>query len=327
MDRRRFLLTSLAGAFAVPLAAGAQPQGKLAFLCPGNCSNLPNLIGPRDQGFLAGLEQVGYVLGRNASVDLSGTGIGYDRLPDAAKKLVQRKVDVIIAVGNEATRAARQVTKNTPIVMLNVADAVEEGLVASLGRPGANVTGLSVPLGQIATKHIELLREINPRLTRVAVLWDPTMGTPQERILRLERAARSLGVQLSSLGVASSRDLEKAVGSMGPGRPDGLLFFEQLMWTGMSEIVLFALQHRIVTVASSRPFVAGGGLLSYGPDVGDQYERAALYAGKLLKGARPSELPVEEPTRFELIVNQATAKALGLTIPPSLLARADQIIE
>src|SRR5262249_28009206 len=125
MDRRRFLLISLGGTLAAPLAPGAQPQGKLAFLCPANCPNLPNLLGPRDKGFLAGLEQVGYVLSRNASVDLSGTGVGYDRLPDAAKKLVQRKVDVIIAVGNEATGAAREATKNTPIVMLNVADAVE----------------------------------------------------------------------------------------------------------------------------------------------------------------------------------------------------------
>ena len=266
-------------------------------------------------------------MGRNASIEMRGAGVGLDRLRDAATKLVQRKVDVIIAVGNEATQAARQVTKTTPIVMLNVADAVDERLVASLGRPGANVTGLSVPLGQIAAKHIELLKEVNPQLARVAVLWDPTLEVPQERFRRLERAARSLGVQLSSLGVATSRDLEKSFGSLDRARPDGLLLFEQLMGTARGEIVLFALQHRIITVASSRPFVDGGGLLAYGPDVVDQYKRAAFYAGKLLKGARPSELPVEEPTRFELIVNQVTAKALRLTIPPSLLLRADHVIE
>jgi len=214
---------------AAPLAARAQPIGKVAFLCPGGCSNLPNPVNVWDQAFLAGLEQGGYVLGRNATIDMSGVGVGYNRLTDAAKKLVQRKVDVIISVGNEATQAARQATKSTPIVVVNVADAVDEGLVASLGRPGAHVTGLSVPLGQIAAKHIEFLREINPRLARVAVLWNPTMGLHQERFVRLERAVRSLGVQLSRLGVANFRDLEKAFGSMGDGRPDGLLLFEQLM--------------------------------------------------------------------------------------------------
>jgi len=302
-------------------------MGKVAFLCPDGCSNLPNTVTDWDRAFLAGFERAGYVLGRNASIDMSGVGVGYDRLSAAAKKLVQRKVDVIVAVGNEATWAARQATKSTPIVMVNVADAVDEGLVASLGRPGANVTGLSVPLGQLAAKRIELLKEINPRLARVAVLWNPAIKLHQERFARLERAVGSLGVQLSPLGVATFRDLEKAFGSMGHGRPDGLLLFEPLMGPVRGEIALFALQHRVVTAASDRFFVQGGGLLAYGPYLPDLYERAALYAGKLLKGARPSELPVEEPTRFELIVNKATAKALGLTIPPSLLLRADHLIE
>ena len=184
---------------ATPFAVRAQPMGKVAFLCPGSCSNLPNPVSVGDQGFLAGLAQAGYVLGRNASIDVTGVGVGNDRLPDAARKLVARNVDVIVAVGNEATRAARRVTNSTPIVMLNVADAVEEGLVGSLGRPGANVTGLTVPLAQITAKHIEILKEINPRLERVAVLWTLTIKRDQERFQRLERAARSLGVQLSSI--------------------------------------------------------------------------------------------------------------------------------
>jgi len=212
-----------------PLAAGAQPKGKVAFLCPGNCSNLPHPVGAWDQAFLAGLEQGGYVLGRNASIDMVGVGVGYNRLPDAAKRRMQRKVDVIVAVGNEATRAALQATKSTPIVMLNVADAVEEGLIASLARPGANVTGLSVPLGQIAAKHIELLKEINPRLTHLAVLWNPMVGLHQERFRRLERVARSIGVQLSSLGVTTSRDLENGFQSGAHRRLEGLLQFEQML--------------------------------------------------------------------------------------------------
>jgi putative ABC transport system substrate-binding protein len=312
---------------ASPVAARAQPMARLAFLCPGSCLNLPHPVSVRDQGFLAGLEQAGYAPGRNVALDMTGVGVGHDRLPDAAKKLVQRKVQVIVAVGNEATRAARQATKSTPIVMVNVDDAVEEGLVASLGRPGANVTGLSVPLGQIGAKHIELLREINPKLARVAVLWDPTVELHHERFLRLERAARPLGVQLSSLRVATFRDLENAFRSMGHGRPEGFLLFGDVIGTVRGEIAMFALQHRITTVASSRLFVEAGGLRGYGPYVGAMYERAAIYAGKLLKGARPSELPVEQPTRFELIVNSATAKAIGLTVPPSILLRADHVIE
>jgi len=331
MDRRRFLLTALSGSalsiLAAPVDAEAQPKRKVAFLCPISCSNLPHTVFDADRAFLAAFERAGYILGRNASIDMSGVGIGHHRLPDAAKKLVQRKVDVIVAVGNEATRAAREATKSTPIVMVNVADAVDEGLVASLGRPGANVTGLSVPLGQLAAKHIEFLKDINPRLARVAVLWDPTIELHQERLVRLERAVRSLGVQLLPLGVATFGDLEKAFGSMGPGRPDGLLLFEQLTMPVRSEIALFALQHRVVTASADRFFAQGGGLLAYGPHLPHLYERAALYAAKLLMGTRPSELPVEEPTRFELILNKATATALGLTIPPSLLLRADQVIE
>jgi len=260
---------------------------------------------------------------------MSGAGVGYTRLPDAAKKLLRRNVDVIVAFGNEATRAASQATKSTSIVMLNVADAVDEGLIASLSRPGGNVTGLSIPSGQIAAKRIELLKEINPRLGRVAVLRNPQIGLDREPFARLERVARSLGVQLFPIAVASSRDLEHAFSSMGRERPDGLLLFEEELMGGSlrGQIALLALQRRMATAASDRYFVEGGGLLAYGPFQPDLYERAALYVGRLLKGARPSELPVEEPTRFELTVNNGTAKALGLTIPQSLLLRADQVIE
>ena len=160
----------------------------------------PSRVGPL---LLTAFEKAGYVFGRNTSLDMSGAGVGYDRLADAANKLVQRKADLIVAFGSEATRAARQATKRTPIIMVNVADAVDEGLVASLSRPGANVTGLSVPLGQIAAKNIELLREINPRLTRVAVLWSPTIALQQQRLVRLERAVEPLGVQIAPVRVAT----------------------------------------------------------------------------------------------------------------------------
>jgi len=306
----------------------AQATATVAFLCPASCSNLPNTSGETDRAFVAGLERAGYTLGRNASIDLSGAGVGYDHIADAAKRLVRRKVDIIVASGNEATRAARQATKSIPIVMLNVTDAVEEGLVSSLGRPGANVTGLNVPLGQIAAKRVELLKEINPRLARVAVLWNPAFEVHQEkRFARLEQAVRPLGVQLVPVGATTFRDIERAFDGMGAGRPHGLLLFEQWMGPSRAEVALFGLQHRVATAAADRSFVQGGGLLAYGPFLPDLYEHAAIYAGRILKGARPSELPVEEPTRFELAVNKAVAKTLGLTIPRSVELRADHLVE
>jgi len=326
MDRRAFLGTLAGSVLAAPLVAEAQPIPKVAFLCPGACSGLPNLVFDVDRAFLAGLERGGYVFGRNASLDVSAVGVGHNRLPEAARKLVQRKVDVVLTVGNEATRVAREATTSTPIVMLNVADAVDEGLIASLGRPGANVTGLSVPLAQIAAKRIEFLREINPRLTRVAALWHSSLDQHLDRTARLQRVADSLGVQLSGFSIATFRDLDQAFGSTAT-RPDGLLLFDNVTAALGREIMLFALQHRIPTAGPDRLFVQGGGLLAYGPHMPDLYERAAFYASKILKGARPSELPVEQPTRFELIINKGAAGALGLTIPPSLLQRADQVIE
>jgi putative ABC transport system substrate-binding protein len=313
------------GLLAAPLAAAAQRMPKVSFLCPGPCSALPNPVFDVDRAFLAGLDRGGFVFGRNASLDISGVGVGYDRLPKAVRTLVQRNVDVILTVGNEATRVAGAATTSTPIVMLNVADAVEEGLVASLGRPGANVTGLSVPLAQIAAKRIEFLREINPRLNRVAALWHSSLDRHVDRTARLERVAASLGVQLTGLGVTTFRDLDQAFGST--GRPDGLLLFENVTGALAREITLFALKHRIPTAGPDRLFAQGGGLLAYGPHMPDLYDRAALYAAKILRGVRPSEIPVEQPTRFELIINKGVAGGLGLALPPSLLQRADQVIE
>jgi putative ABC transport system substrate-binding protein len=325
MHRRAFVGTLALALLAAPIAGRAE-TARVAFLCSASCSNLPQVYHAWDRSFLAGLKRSGHVLGRDVAIDLTGVGVGLQQLPDAAQRVVQRAPRVIVAVGNQAVRAAREATKAVPIVMVHVADAVEEGFVDTLARPGSNVTGLSVPLGAMAAKHIELLKEINPRLGRVAVLQSPMAKLSPEDFERLERAARTLGVQLMSIGVVTFRDLESAFGALGLRRPEGLLLYERLVGfpTGLT---FFALQNRILTVAANRSFVDMGALLSYGPDPGEQYERAAIYVGKLLKGANVSQLPVEQPTRFELIVNTITAKALGLTIPPSLLARADQVIE
>jgi putative ABC transport system substrate-binding protein len=309
-------------------AALAQPAPKVAFLCAVACSTLPNTNRPRDRAFLAAFEEAGFVLGRDVSLDMLGAGVGYRGLATAAAKLVERKVDLIIASGNEAVVAARQATARIPIVMLNGSDAVEEGLVKSLARPEGNVTGVSVPLGQLAAKHVQLLKEMNPRLARVSVLWSTETELHRRRLDRLERAVRPLGVDVSPIGVARFADLEKSIGAAGLGSAAGLMVLEQLLGEGARpQIALIGLRHRVVTVAGDRSFADGGGLLAYGPEVLELYRRAAVYTARILKGARPGDVPVEEPSRYELIVNQGTARALGVTIPSSILLRADQLLE
>jgi len=326
--RREFIGTLAGGLLTAPLVAEAQSQARIAFLCVDSCSTLPNPVSAWDRAFLNGLKQAGYVLGPKLFLDMTGVGVGYDRLPEAATRLVHRKADVIVAFGGFAAGTAKRATKTVPIVMVNVADPVDEGLIASLGRPGGNVTGLATPFAQLVSKQLEFLKEVHPRLTRAAVLWNPAIGLHKQRLAHLDAAARSLGVEIYPVEAATARDLEKALALIARGRADGLLLLEHLMGPlGLGEISQFALQRRLPTAASDRRFVSAGGLMSYGPDPTGLYERAAVYVGKLLKGVKPSELPVEEPTRYELVVNQITAKALGLTIPQSLLLRADEVVQ
>src|SRR5262249_50827370 len=226
VDRRTFVGTLALPLLAAPLAAEAQQTKKIAFLCPTSCSNLPNSINPVDQAFLRGL--AGSLDARNVYFDMTGVGIGDVRLSEMASRLVSQKVDVIVAVGNLAARAALKASGRVPIVMIDVADPVVEGLIASLGRPGGNVTGLAVPYAQLAVKHIELLKEIRPGLTRVAILWNPVIGLQKLRLENIEAAIRPLGVQLLPVEAATARDLEKAFASVATGRADGLLILEHL---------------------------------------------------------------------------------------------------
>lgn len=314
------------GLLAAPLVVEGQAQKRVAFLCPASCSNLPNPATAEDQAFLRGL--AGSIDVRSVTFEMSGAGVGYGRLAEKARRLATQKVDVIVAVGNAAARAAREATRHVPIVMIDVADPADEGLVASLGRPGGNVTGLAVPYSQLAAKHVELLRELRPGLSRVALLWSPLIPSQQERLKRLEAAIRPLGIELAPVEAATARDLERAFASLSTRRADGLLILEHLAgnW-GRGEISMFALTHRLPTISASRDFVRAGGLMSYGPDLRDVYERAAGVAARIMAGASPSELPVQEPTRFVLAVSRVTAKALGITIPQSIVLRADEIVE
>lgn len=328
MDRRTFLAGPAAALLAAPLAAGAQQVRKVAFLCPMSCSNLPHPVSASDKAFIMGLGRIGFPGGENVYFDMAGAGVGYDRLAEMATRLVSRKADVILAFGNAATRAARQATTTIPIVMVGVADPVEDGLIRSLAKPGRNVTGLAMPYEQLIAKHIELLREIRPALAQVAVVWNPGIERRRPNVAGVETALRGLGVRLHLVEARDARDLEKAFATVPTSRADALLVLSLWITPRLrSEIALFALQRRLLSVASDRFFVEAGGLMSYGPDFVGLYERAAVYTGKLLQGAKPHDLPVEEPTRFELIVSSVTAKALGLTIPRSLLSLADEVIQ
>ena len=326
MDRRRFLLTSLATVVDGPRVANAQGPRRIAFLCPGSCSNLPSVYFSGDQAFMKGLERAGAPGDANVHFDMAGAGIGYQRLPEMATELVRRKANVLVAFGNAAARAARRATSTVPVVMVGVADPVENGLIASLGRPGGNLTGLAVPHEQLVAKNIELLKELNPALSHVAIFWNPELEVPAPRRERIAAAVQRLTVQFEVVEVQTLQDLDKVFATPAVARAGALILPEYSVLL-RKEIALFALKRRLPTAGGDRFFVQGGGFMSYGPDVVALYERAGTYTGKLLRGLKTQDMPVEEPSRYELVISKITAAALGLTIPPSLLARADQVIE
>lgn len=327
------LIVTLLFAILFPrLAADAQQAGKVArvgILCVGICPLLPLGVGPNDSAFIQGLREAGYIDGQNLAVDVRGIGSSYDQLPSLVAGLVQRKVDVIVALGSPASaQAAKSATSTIPIVMVGVADAVELRLVASLARPGGNITGLTVPFAQLATKQLELLKEADPRLSRVAVLWNPAAPSQGPGVKQIEGAARSLGVQVQLVELRGPGDFEGAFSAITQRRANGLFVTEDLIFSARrGEIMLFALKNRLPTISSFREFAYAGGLMTYGPNGPDLFRRAATFVGRILKGAKPADLPVEEPVRYELIINSPTARALGLTIPQSLLLRADQVME
>lgn len=326
------IVTLLLAILLAPLAAEAQPERKVArvgILCVGICPVLPFEVGANYMAFVQGLREAGYIDGQNLSLDLRGIGASYDQLPTLVAGLVQRKVDVIVALGSSASaQAAKNSTSTIPIVMVGVADAVELRLVASLARPGGNITGLTVPFAQLAAKQLEFLKEADPRLSRVAVLWNPVTPPGVPGVKQLEVAARSLGVQVRPVEVRGPGDFEGAFSAITHRRANGLLVTEDLIFSvRRGEIALFALKSRMPTISSFREFAQAGGLMTYGPNGPDLFRRAATFVGKILKGEKPSDIPVEEPVRYELVINLTTAKALGLTVPQALVLRADQVIE
>jgi len=323
VERRAFLGAVAGGLLAAPLGAEAQQAGKvyrIGFLRGG----------PPPESYLdafqQGLRERGYVYGQNVVVELRATDGSVDQLPQLAEELLRSKVDVILASAGPAALAARKATTSVPIVFVGVVDPVGVGLVPSLGRPGGNITGLATNSEDFAGKRLELLKAIVPSLKRVAVLWHPANLTNPIQLKGAQVAARTLGVRLEPVSIQGPNDFESA-GKAVRGA-DGLLFLESpLFTTHRARLAELAGKSRLSAIYGQREYVEVGGLMSYGPQFYDLYRRAALHVDKILKGAKPANLPVEQPTKFEFVINLKTAKALGLTIPPGVLARADEVIE
>jgi len=323
MDRRTFLTGAGAVLLASPLSAGAQQTGKvyrIGFLRAGKTPK------PWVEAFQQGLRERGYVDGQNVVVEFRFTDGSVDQLPRLAEELVRLKVDVILASAAPPALAAKKATTSVPIVFVNVFDPVELGLIPSLGRPGGNITGLATTSADLAGKRLELLRGLVPKLRRVAVLWDPSNPTNPIQLKGAEVAARTLGLQLQPAPVQSPSDFDAAF-KAARGANGLFLLDSPLVTTHRARLAGLAATSRLPAISGVRDFVEVGGLMSYGVDFADSFRRAATYVDKILKGAKPGDLPVEQPTKLELVINLKTAKALGLTIPQSLLGRADEIIQ
>ena len=329
MRRREAVLVSLAMAIAPGTwtTASAQPAvkvWKIGIIEPFNAAVRANLVA----AFRQGLREHGYEEGRNIVLEPRFAEGKLERLPELAADLVALKVDVIVASSTQAIQASQNATRTIPIIMTTVGDPIGPGFVASLGRPGGNITGLTIQAPELIAKRLQLLKEAVPKVTRVAVIWDPAIIHEVNGYKEAENAAHALGVQLLSMQVARAEDLESAFAAVTRDGADGLLVFENALTSNNGKrIVELALKHRLAGVYGLRELAQAGGLIAYGPSRADNYRRAADFVDKIFKGAKAGDLPVEQPTKFELVINLNTAKALGLTIPQPLLLRADQVIE
>ena len=327
MNSRRKLVIALgAGALATPFASFAQQQSKVwrvGYLHPGSAALAPIRFEPLRQG----LQALGYVEGRNLVLESRWGEGNMDRLRALAAELVELKVEVIVT-GGAAAQAARNATALVPIVMVDPGDPVRTKLVASLARPGGNVTGLSSAAPDLAAKQLQLLKEAVPSVTRVGFLWNANASAGALALAETEKAAAVLNVRLQPMEVRQANDLDEAVASIARGKGDAIIVFaDPLMFTHRQRIMEMAAQRGLVAVSGAREFAEAGGMMSYGPSFPEMFRHAATYVDKILKGAKPADLPVEQPTKFEMVVNVKTAKALGLRIPDSILVQATKVIE
>jgi putative ABC transport system substrate-binding protein len=327
MNRRAFITLLGGAAVAWPLSAHAQQAAKvprIGFLGNSTAVLETNLVGP----FRDGLRDLGYEEGRNIVIEYRWAEGEYERLPALIGELIASKVDVIVTAGTPASLAVKRATSSVPLVMIAVGEPVATGLVASLARPGGNVTGVTSISPEIEGKRLELLREVVPGVSHIAVLWNAASPVQviQERETRA--AAQVLGMKMLSLGIRTREDIDDAFAAIVRERPGALFVLaDRLFLHHRTRIMDFAVQHHLPGVHAYRELVEAGGLMSYGPSYADMHRRAATFVDKILKGEKPADLPVERPVKFELVVNLKAAKALGLDVPPMLLARADEVIE
>ena len=326
--RRREFITLIGGTpLAWPLAAQAQQKGMpvIGFLHPESLEAFAENV----RGFRQGLKETGYVEGENVAFQFRWAEGQLDRLPELATDLVRRGVAVIATASPPAAFAAKQASAMIPIVFGMAQDPVKLGLVASLARPGGNLTGVNFLLTELAAKRLELLREIVPAAKRPAVLVNPVQATNTESTLQeVQAGAKAMGLQIRVHNVGTSRDIDAAFAGFEYGRPDALFVSSGTLFTGRRvQLTQWAAHHRIPASYSDRAYVEAGGLMSYGSNTTDAFRQSGVYVGRILKGAKPADLPVVQSSRFELVINAQTARILGINVPPQLLARADEVIE
>jgi putative ABC transport system substrate-binding protein len=328
MPRRDFMAVIAGGLLAAPLAAGAQPAGKvyriglLEFSAPDAARQaLWNAFRQR-------MRELGYVEGQNVTFEARWAQDNDDRLSKLAAELVSLKMDLIVTAATVSGLAAKRATSTIPIVMATGADPVAVGLVANLRQPGGNVTGMTTINSELAAKRLELIRIVVPRASRIAILWDDTGSAFRFALDRTEAEAKRAGFTVQRVPVRGPAEIEAAFATVARGRAGALSIAPSPMFSShRKRLAELAMKHRLPTIVGLREYAEAGGLVSYGADNSDMFRGAATYVDRILKGARPADLPMEQPTKYELVINLKTAKALGLTIPPSLLQRADQVIE
>jgi putative ABC transport system substrate-binding protein len=327
MNRRAFV-TGLGAVLAAPLAAEAQQTPnvhRVGVIVTAGSNQATHLY----KALSEGLRDLGFVAGRNVAFEARFADGRQERMPTLAAELVRLKVDVIVTGSNPVIAAVKQATSTIPVVMAVSRDPVGAGFITSLARPGGNITGLANDAGpEIEGKNLEFLKEAVPRMSRVALLWNSVDSAGESYRNTVASVARKLGIAFQSVPIRGSEDVEAAFAAILRERAEGTVVVQDpVLYAARSEVVRLAAAHRLPTVYALSEFVELGGLMSYGVNIAQQFRRAAMYVAKILKGAKPADLPVEQAANFELVINLKTAKALGLTIPPSLLARADQIIE
>ena len=328
VSRRAALAVLALGPLCAPATPRAQAKPRVARIGYLHIHAIEETPTPERAAFLAGLRDLGYELGRNAMIEYRAADGDFSRLPGLARELVQARVDVMVVVSSEAAAAAKGASSTIPIVVTTAGDPVYEGLVKSYARPGGNVTGLSFISPELGAKRIELTRQILPHTRRIAVIWNARDTVSDREWNQAREAAAKLGIEIDPVPVREADDLARALNALPRERPDAVLVIVDARMVRFRKIIVDAASKAgIPCIAGWRGYVESGALASYSPDFGALFYRAAFYVDRLLKGAKPEELPVEQPSKFELVINLKTAAALGITVPRSVLLRADAVIE